>query len=200
MKGLGHLCIRPAGDADFSRERFRQAYESEIAGQLGNLAHRVLRMIERYCNAVVPAPPEGLLKDDRLLRAAAGLPEAVAGHLRAFAFDRALDAIWALVADANRYVAEQEPWALAGQAAAAVSPEAGVFTGKLHGCLFSLAVALQAIAHAAAPLLPGSSLQLARKLGRTDGKSGDCHRPEPPSALIGSRVEARIQLFPTATP
>jgi methionyl-tRNA synthetase len=185
--------IRSTGDADFSRERFRQAYESELAGQLGNLAHRVLRMVERYCDGVVPAPPERLLEEDRLLRAAAGLPEAVAGHLRAFAFDRALEAIWSFVADANRYVAEEEPWALAKQAAAASGPEArNVFTAKLHGCLFNLAAALQTIAQAAAPLLPGSSLRLARKLG----KSGDCNRPEPPSALIGSRVEAGVPLFP----
>lgn len=41
--------IRSTGDGDFSHTRFRQAYESELAGQLGNLAHRVLSMIERYC-------------------------------------------------------------------------------------------------------------------------------------------------------
>ena len=154
-------------------------------------------MVERYCDGVVPGPPERLLEGDRLLRAAAGLPGTVAGHLRAFAFDRALEAIWSFVADANRYVAEEEPWALAKQAAVASDPEEGsVFTAKLHGCLFSLAVALQTIAHAAAPLLPGSSLRLARKLG----KSGSCRRPEPPSALIGSRVEAGVPLVPMATP
>jgi methionyl-tRNA synthetase len=109
--------IRSTGDADFSHERFRKAYESELAGQLGNLAHRVLSMVERYCDGIVPAPPEGLLENDRLFRAAAGLPEAVAGHLRAFAFDRALEAIWAFVAQANRYVTEEEPWTLARQAA-----------------------------------------------------------------------------------
>jgi methionyl-tRNA synthetase len=153
-------------------------------------------MVERYCDGVVPAPPEALLQGDRLLSAAAGLPETVAGHLRAFAFDRALDAIWAFVAHANRYVAEEEPWALARQAAGSAPDEVRLFTARLHGCLFSLAVALQTIAHAAAPLLPGSSLRLARKLG----KSGSCRRPEPTSALIGSRVEAGVPLFPMATP
>ena len=157
-------------------------------------------MVERYCDGVVPAPPEALLQGDRLLSAAAGLPETVAGHLRAFAFDRALDAIWSFVADANRYVAEEEPWALARQAAGSAPDEVRLFTARLHGCLFSLAVALQTIAHAAAPLLPGSSLRLARKLGKTDGKSGGCIRPDPPSALIGSRVEAGVPLFPMATP
>src|SRR5215471_19487271 len=186
---------RSTGDGDFSYERFRQAYESELAGQLGNLAHRVLSMIERYCDGIVPAPPEGLCEDDRLLQAAAGLPETVAEHLRAFAFDRALDAIWAFIAQANRYVSEEAPWALAKQAAASPGPEeGGAFTAKLHGCLFSLAVALDTIARAIAPLLPGSSLRLASKLGR----SGGYNPPEPASALIGSRVAAGVPLFPRA--
>jgi methionyl-tRNA synthetase len=187
--------IRSTGDGDFLRERLRQAYESELAGQFGNLAHRVLSMIERYCDGIVPAPPEGPCEDDHLLRAAAGLPETVAEHLRAFAFDRALDAIWAFIAQANRYVSEEEPWALAKQAAASPgAEEGGVFTARLRGCLFSLAVALDTIARAIAPLLPGSSLRLARKLGR----SGGYDRPEPASSLIGSRVGAGVPLFPMA--
>jgi methionyl-tRNA synthetase len=187
--------IRSTGDGDFSPERLRQAYESELAGQLGNLAHRVLSMVERYCDGVVPAPPEGLFEDDRLLRAAAGLPETVAGHLRVFAFDRALDAIWAFIAQANRYVSDERPWALAKQAAVAPGPKEGAaLTASLHGCLFSLAVALHTIAHATAPLLPGSSLRLASKLGRSAGYNP----PKPASALIGSRVAAGVPLFPRA--
>jgi methionyl-tRNA synthetase len=187
--------IRSTGDGDFLHERFRQAYDSELAGQLGNLAHRVLSMVERYCDGVVPAPPERLFEDDRLLRSAAGLPETVAGHLRAFAFDRALDAIWAFIAQANRYVSEEGPWALVKQAGASPDPEeAGAFTARLHGCLFSLAAALDTIAHAIAPLLPGASLRLASKLGR----SGGYNPSEPANALIGRRVAAGVPLFPRA--
>ena len=186
--------IRSTGDGDFLRERLRQAYESELAGQFGNLAHRVLSMIERYCDGVVPAPPEGFCEDN-LLRTAAGLAETVAEHLRSFAFDRALDAIWAFIAQANRYVSEEEPWALAKRAAASPGRQAGgAFTARLHGCLFSLAVALDTIGRAIAPLLPGASLRLARKLGR----SGGYDWPEPASALIGSTVGAGVPLFPTA--
>lgn len=184
--------IRTTGDGDFSRERFRQAYESELAGQLGNLAHRVLRMFERYCGGVIPAPPNEYIETDRLLRGAAGVPGTVAGHLRAYAFDRALDAIWTFIADANRYVSEEEPWTLA-KAAASQNPESSaVYRAKLHGSLFSLAASLQTTAQCIAPLLPKASLGLARKLG----KSGGYNRPEPASTLIGSRVRAGVPLFP----
>ncbi len=66
--------IRSTGDGDFSHARFRQAYDSELAGQLGNLVHRVLSMIERYRDGVVPAPSEGFVENDRLLQAANRLP------------------------------------------------------------------------------------------------------------------------------
>src|SRR5262249_17291299 len=98
------------------------------------------------------------------------------------------------IAQANRYVSEEAPWALAKQAAAPAPEEGGAFTAKLHGCLFSLAVALDTIAHAIAPLLPGSSLRLASKLGR----SGGYNPSEPANALIGSRVAAGVPLFPRA--
>lgn len=186
--------VRASGDADFSRERFRQAYESELAGQLGNLAHRVLSMIERYCDAVVPAPPEGWLEGDRLIGAAAALPKTAAEHVQDFAFDRALDAIWTFVAQANRYVTEEEPWALAKQAAAAGSGKGGVAAARLHGCLFSLAAALNTIAVTIGPLLPDSSLELMRKLGKNGGSNGS----KPASTLIGSRVAAGVPLFPMA--
>jgi methionyl-tRNA synthetase len=110
------------------------------------LRHIVLSVIEHYCDGIIPAPPEGLLEHGRLLRAAAGFSGVVAGHLRAFAFDRALDAIWAFVAQANRYVSGEEPWALAKQAAVTPGPGEGeFFAAKLHGRLVNLGAALQTL-------------------------------------------------------
>jgi hypothetical protein len=51
-----------------------------------------------------PVPPEGHLENDWLLHDAAELPDIAARHLLAQAFDRALSAILALIAEANRYV------------------------------------------------------------------------------------------------
>jgi methionyl-tRNA synthetase len=185
--------IRSTGDGDFSRGRFRQAYESELAGQLGNLAHRVLSMIENYCGGIVPAPPEGHAESDRLLRGAVRLAEAVAEHLRVYAFDRALDAIWAFAADANRYVSEEEPWALARRVVSSPDRDAEIaWRTKLHGSLFSLAVALQAIAECVAPLLPRTSRSLIDKLGSVQADVGTGAS----AALIGRRVEKGFPLFP----
>jgi methionyl-tRNA synthetase len=180
--------IRSTGDGDFSRGRLRQAYESELGGQLGNLVHRVLSMIERYCAGTTPAPPKGFAEADRLLRTTKQLPDNVAAHLHAFAFDRALDEIWTFVADANRYVAEEAPWDLAK---AATSRDCGVASSsaaKLHGTLFSLTTALLTIAGCIAPLLPETSRRLFQKLGETDSP---CDQ-----ALEGRRIEVGTPLFP----
>jgi methionyl-tRNA synthetase len=186
--------VRSTGDGDFSQERFRRAYESELAGQLGNLAHRVLTVIENDCGGLVPAPPDGHLEDDRLIHSAAGLPAIVAGHLRACAFDRALDAIWAFIADANRYVTEEAPWAVAKRAASAQDPEAAAaWTAKLNGSLFSLAAALQTVADCIAPLLPGTSRRLVEKLGTAGNKAAT-------NALTGCRVQKGLPLFPKLRP
>jgi methionyl-tRNA synthetase len=184
--------IRPTGDGDFSYERFRQAYQSELAGQFGNLAHRVLSMVERYCGGKIPAPPEGFLENDRLLGRAAALPKFVADHLLSYGFDRALDAIWVVIAEANRYTTEEEPWALAKQALAAELDEAAACKVKLRGCLFSLTATLQTIGECLQPFLPTASRQLLEKLGHTQGKKW----LSSPTALVGGSVTRGVPLFP----
>jgi methionyl-tRNA synthetase len=182
--------IRSTGDGDFSHARFRQAYESKLAGQLGNLVHRVLSMIERYCGGTTPAPPDGFVEADRLLHTAKQLPEYVAGHLHAFAFDRALDEVWTFVADANRYVAEEAPWDLAKAAASSGSETATVSEAKLRGTLFSLSASLFTIAKCIVPLLPETARKLFQKLGEIDRCYG--------SAQAGRRIEVGMPLFPKA--
>jgi methionyl-tRNA synthetase len=185
--------IRSTADGDFSCERFQLAYEAELAGQLGNLAHRVLSMIELYCDALVPSPTPGHVENDRLVRGANELPRKVREHLRAYAFDRALDAIWAFIAEANRYVAEEEPWASAKRATTSQNRETTIAcAAKLNNSLYSLAAALQAIAASIAPLLPGTSRRLLEKLGALPDRPSTHVR----AALAGRGIEVGAQLFP----
>ncbi|MCC2608666.1 methionine--tRNA ligase [Neorhizobium petrolearium] len=150
--------IRPTGDGDFSHERFRQAHDSELADQLGNLVHRALSMIDRYCGGIIPAPEGTDIRGDDLLHQAADLRKIVAGSIEAYTFDEALDAVWSFVASTNRYVAEQQPWALAK----AEGSEPAI---RLRNCLFNLEASLQAIADCLSPLLPETSEKLRYKLG-----------------------------------
>ncbi|MDX1568183.1 MAG: methionine--tRNA ligase, partial [Longimicrobiales bacterium] len=51
------------GDGDITRERFDERYTAELANDLGNLANRVLAMIERYRDGVVPTGAPTELRD-----------------------------------------------------------------------------------------------------------------------------------------
>jgi methionyl-tRNA synthetase len=190
---LRYFLLRHIGstsDGDFSHARFRQAYQSELAGQFGNLVHRVLSMIERYCGGTTPTPPSGFVEADRLQRMAKHLPEHIAAHLQAFAFDRALDEIWTFVADANRYVAQEAPWDLAKAAASSDRETAAASEAKLRGTLFSLSASLFTIAQCITPLLPEASRKLFQKLGAADRHCS--------SAQAGRSIEVGMPLFPKA--
>lgn len=178
--------IRSTGDGDFSHQRFLQAYDGELADQLGNLTHRVLSMIERYCDGQVPQPSEGNGKFDRLLSEVEELPPKIRAFVEEFAFDRALDAVWTFIASANRYVAEEKPWALAKASETSASSDCA---GKLRDCLFNLAAALQGIADCLEPMLPLTSECLREKLGHP--AKGATWRE-----LIGCKVDRGEPLFP----
>lgn len=170
--------VRAGADGDFSPERHRQAYRSELAGQLGNLAHRVLGMIGRYAGGRVPAIAPGV--ECELVRLAERLPAEVAAEIERFAFHAALARIWLVVAAANRHVAETEPWRLAR--AAADDPAA---RAALDGALAALAAALAQIGRALAPLLPTTSRTLLAQLGAARVDAGALLFPRPDPASRG---------------
>jgi len=69
-------------------------------------------MMQKNGGAAVPNKGAFVEADQALLDAAYGLRDQARGHLELQAFHKALDAIWAVVGAANRYVDEQAPWAL----------------------------------------------------------------------------------------
>ncbi len=102
-------------DGDFSHRKLLARYHGELGNGLGNLLHRMVRsIVGRYLDGRVPHIDESRMEPiDRQLRAAAErLAERAASHLDAVAPQRALDAIFELVAEANRYVDRTEPWRL----------------------------------------------------------------------------------------
>jgi methionyl-tRNA synthetase len=152
--------IPATADGDFSEERLARAYNSDLADGLGNLLSRTLGMLARYYGGVVPA--HGALEpiDRRLVDAGNQLYGRIDEALERFAPDEALGAIWDLVAAANKYVVEVQPWALARRRADEPMAEA-----RLATCLYVLAEALRQLAHALAPFLPGTADTIAVQLG-----------------------------------
>jgi methionyl-tRNA synthetase len=99
-------------DGDFSHQAMVNRMNSELANDFGNLSQRVLSMIAKNCGAAVPAHGAFTEADLKLLNAATGLLGELRTSYDAQAFHKALEQIWQVIGDANRYVDEMAPWAL----------------------------------------------------------------------------------------
>ncbi|NJO36996.1 MAG: methionine--tRNA ligase [Rhizobiales bacterium] len=101
-------------DGDFSRSAMINRINADLANDYGNLCQRVLSMIQKNCGGEAPQPrPDAETEDDRALNGAAeALLETVRGHMHVQALHKALEAIFEVVGEANRYVDAQAPWAL----------------------------------------------------------------------------------------
>jgi methionyl-tRNA synthetase len=99
-------------DGAYSHEAIVNRINSDLANDLGNLAQRSLSMIRNYADGIVPEPGAFSAEDKTLLAAADKLLDRCRTEMDQQAIHLVLTAIWQVVADANRYFASQEPWAL----------------------------------------------------------------------------------------
>ena len=99
-------------DGNYSHEAIVQRINADLANDLGNLAQRSLSMIARNCDGVVPGMAALTAEEERLLAATDGLLDACRAAMKTQQIHLALNAIWSVVADANRAFAAAAPWAL----------------------------------------------------------------------------------------
>jgi methionyl-tRNA synthetase len=94
-------------DASYSDEGFVERYNADLANDLGNTVSRLTTLSRQIFDGRTPP----VACDDNPLVAAAR--EAAAEYRAAmedFAFQAALQALWRLLAEANGYLVEREPW------------------------------------------------------------------------------------------
>jgi methionyl-tRNA synthetase len=99
-------------DGDLSHRAIVNRVNGDLANGLGNLAQRVLTLVQRNCEAKVPAPGALTEVDDELLSAARALLPKLRADIAEQAFHKGLETVWQVVGAGDRYIAEQEPWAL----------------------------------------------------------------------------------------
>ncbi|MCP4314868.1 MAG: methionine--tRNA ligase [Hyphomicrobiales bacterium] len=99
-------------DGNYSHEAIVSRINSDLANDLGNLAQRSLSMIAKNCDGQVPQPGAFLEPDIAMLAATDDLLTKTREAMNKQAIHNALAAVFAVVSEANRYFAGQEPWAL----------------------------------------------------------------------------------------
>ncbi|MTD93100.1 methionine--tRNA ligase [Hyphomicrobium sp. xq] len=144
-------------DGNYSPEAIANRINADLANDLGNLAQRSLSMINKNCGARVPEPGEFAAADKAILAAADGLYAKAREAMDKQAVTRYLDAVWAVVADANRYFAGEEPWAKKK-----TDPK------RMETILYVTAEVVRQIAILATPVTPHAAEKLLDYLGQDD--------------------------------
>jgi methionyl-tRNA synthetase len=141
-------------DGDFSHRAMMNRANGELANDIGNLAQRVLSMVHKNCEAQVPVPGDFSDADKVLLKACDGLLATVRRELDEQSFHKALEVIWQVVGDANRYVDEQAPWKLRKEDPA-----------RMQTVLYVLTEVIRNLYIICQPVMPTSCAKLLVQLG-----------------------------------
>jgi methionyl-tRNA synthetase len=163
-------------DGDFSHRAVIGRLNGDLANDFGNLAQRVLAMINRNCAAAVPEPGRFAEADETLIAEAQGFLARVRPLIaEQQAFHLALEAVWRVVAEANRYVDEQAPWALRRTDPA-----------RMGTVLYVLAEVLRHLGIVMQPFVPEAAAMLLDQLAVPPGarRFADLADPLPPGRML----------------
>ncbi|MFL4998675.1 MAG: methionine--tRNA ligase [Microvirga sp.] len=172
-------------DGNYSHEAIVNRINADLANDLGNLAQRSLSMIAKNCDSAVPQPGEFTQADQDILWLADALPVKTRAAMKDFAVHSTLAEIWAVVAEANRYFASQEPWVLRKSDAA-----------RMNTVLYVTAEVLRAVGILAQPFVPTAAAKLLDLLaipleGRVLAAVGPEHR-----LVAGTALPQPAPIFP----
>ena len=143
-------------DGNFSHEGFIHRVNSDLANDLGNLAQRLLTMIQNYFAGRFPDMTEENEADSKLRMEFDTAKEKIIAFYDDMAINRALEEIWVYINSVNRYLAENEPWILAKD---------GTQNPRLARILYQAASALRVIAYCLYPVMPTSAQKIWDFLG-----------------------------------
>jgi len=161
MDALRYFMLREVvfgQDGNFSYDSLVTRYNSDLANGLGNLTSRTVALIEKNCAGKVPKPAERQPQDDALANEAQSAIGEVLERFDKMEFARALEAIWGVIAAADKYLTTEQPWALGAS-------EAG--QARKGTILWTTAELLRTVAALAHPVLPDSTAKVWALLGQT---------------------------------
>jgi methionyl-tRNA synthetase len=173
-------------DGSYNHEAIVARINADLANDLGNLAQRSLSMIAKQHAGVLPEPGEFSDNDMAILSQADGMLALARTAMSTQQIHQWLNAVWAVVAEANRYFAGEAPWALAK-----TDPP------RQRTVLYVTAEVVRQIAILAQPVMPMSSAKFLDSLGIPEGSArdfaalGETGRIKP-----GSTLPAPVAVFP----
>jgi methionyl-tRNA synthetase len=172
-------------DGSYSHEAIVNRTNADLANDFGNLAQRSLSMIAKNCDGVVPQPGVFTDADKALLAAADGMLAKAREAMERQQINKYLEAVWDVVADANRYFAGEAPWALKK-----TDPK------RMETVLYVTAEVVRQAAILAQAAMPGSSGRILDQLALAPGDRSFAALGEAGRLQPGARLAAPTPVFP----
>jgi methionyl-tRNA synthetase len=177
IDAIRYFCLREmvfGQDGRFGYKGLIDRTNSDLASGLGNLSSRTLTMIHRYREGRIPSA--NISDEARLSAKRAGVEDEDAisvfvehtrdefiRHFEDFAFSRALEEAWSIVARADKMISDAKPWDLAKDEKQRES---------LNAVLYRAAETLRWLSVLLYPVMPDAAREIYKQLGLTDDVRG----------------------------
>jgi len=142
-------------DGDFNHDQLIERINSDLANDLGNLVNRASNLVHKLSDGRIPERREGGEREAAIRARAAESADEAASRFHAFEIARAIEAVWTLCADTNRFVQDSQPWTMKGEAD----------RERRDACLYTMVEAIRQLAHMLAPVMPEKSLEILAQIG-----------------------------------
>jgi methionyl-tRNA synthetase len=172
-------------DGNYSHEAIVNRTNADLANDLGNLAQRSLSMIAKNCGGVVPRKGELQEADLAILKQAEDALATAREAMKVQAIHTGLAAIFAVVAEANRYFAGEAPWALKKTDPA-----------RMETVLWVTAETVRRVGVLVQPYMPGSAGKLLDLLAVPENARSFAHVGDAHALVPGTVLPAPQGVFP----
>ena len=171
-------------DGSYSAEAIITRMNADLANGIGNLAQRSLSMIAKNFEGVVPAPVDLTAADKAMLAAADGLYATARAAMDTQAIKVWLDAVWAVIGDADRYFASEKPF------------DKSHTLERKGTILYVTAETVRQLAILIQPAVPASASKLLDLLAQADEQRTFAALGEGGRLKPGSALPAPVGIFP----
>lgn len=176
-------------DGSYSEEGIATRINADLANGIGNLASRSLSMIVKNCDGQIPVCGPLNDADTAMLAAADALHASTRQDMDALMIHKALASIIAVVSEADRYFAGQEPWALKKTDPA-----------RMATVLYVTAEVVRQIAILLQPFMPESAGKLLDLVAAPADRRSFAFLGEAGRLVSGTPLEAPKPVFPRYVP